>query len=566
MSRNGVDRTQARFGEKPIPTLAEVLLILEQRTDLTPRQRTDLCSAVRGVGRALGLPLESTPARLDQLRRQLARVRPTAHGFSKSRWTTVRSQFTTALRLAGFELLPGRSLAKLTEDWARLHEQLPSKMLRHSLSRLLHYCSAQGLAPEKVDDAVFERFQVALLESSLVKQPEKIVQRSKVCWNQAVDAVPGWPQHELDIPSRRNWYALPLAAFPASFAADVEAWLDRLGGSDLTEDLPFRPVVPSSLAKRRRELRQLASALVHQGREPASITSLRDLVALDAARQALEYVMARTGGKPTSQLASLSALLLGIARHWVGVDAKHEAKLKNLARRCRPRRGGMAAKNRAMLRQFEDPDTVLRLLTLPAQLVKGLEKEPRLSVHWARQVEMAVAIELLLVAPIRLGNLTNLNLDRHLIRVGAGAAARLHLWVPADEVKNNMDLEFPLPAETMELIELYLTKARPVLEPRPECRTLFVGRAGGPRNQTALGTALTRLVERAVGVRVSPHQFRHLAGFLYLRQNPGSLEDVRALLGHHDLATTARFYAGMEGIAAARAYDAAVLRQRRDPA
>ena len=54
MSRNGVDRTQARFGEKPIPTLAEVLLILEQRTDLTPRQRTDLCSAVRGVGRALG--------------------------------------------------------------------------------------------------------------------------------------------------------------------------------------------------------------------------------------------------------------------------------------------------------------------------------------------------------------------------------------------------------------------------------------------------------------------------------------------------------------------------------
>jgi integrase len=564
MSRNGAHRTQTRFGEKPIPTLAEVVATLEQRADLTPRQRGDLRSAVRCIGRTLGLPLESTPARLDQLRHKLAQVQPAAHGFSRSRWSTLRSQFTTALRLAGFELLPGRALSGLSEEWAELHARLPSKMLRHSLSRLLHYSSAQGIAPADIDASVFTGFRTAMLENSLLANPEKTFQRSLVCWNQAVDAVPGWPQHKLAIASRRNWYALPLAAFPASFGADVEAWLERLGGSDLLEDLPFRPVVPSSLAKRRRELRQLASALVHRGSAPADITSLRDLVALDAARQALEFVMVRTGGKPTSQLASLSALLLSIARHWVGVDAGHEAKLKNLARRCRPRRGGMAAKNRAMLRQFEDHDTVLRLLTLPAQLVKGLEKEPRLSVHWARQVEMAMAIELLLVAPIRLRNLVNLDLDRHLIRVGAGAAARLHLWVPADEVKNNMDLEFPLPAETVELLELYLTKARPVLEPRPACRMLFVGLAGGLRNQTALGTTLTRLVEREVGVRVSPHQFRHLAGFLYLRQNSGCLEDVRALLGHHDLATTARFYAGMEGIAAARAYDAAVLRQRHD--
>ena len=59
-----------------------------------------------------------------------------------------------------------------------------------------------------------------------------------------------------------------------------------------------------------------------------------------------------------------------------------------------------------------------------------------------------------------------------------------------------------------------------------------------------------------------PHQFRHLAGYLYLRQYPGGHEAVRALLGHHSIATTTQAYAGMEGIAAARAYDAVVLGHR----
>ena len=39
-------------------------------------------------------------------------------------------------------------------------------------------------------------------------------------------------------------------------------------------------------------------------------------------------------------------------------------------------------------------------------------------------------------------------------------------------------------------------------------------------------------------MRISPHQFRHLAGYLYLRQHPNGHEVVRALLGHHSIATT----------------------------
>src|SRR4051794_38883310 len=563
MSHQVARAVQPMFGAPPIPTLAEVLVKLQQRDDLTPRQRADLCSAVRVLARAMGLPLEGTPARLDTLRLRLPRVLPAAHGFSRQRWNTLRSQFTAALRLAGVELLPGRFRSGLGQDWAPLYERLPGRTLRHSLSRVLHFFSVQGIAPGDVDEGAFVRFETALLETGPVDHPERIVRRTKVCWNQAGALVPGWPRHRLEVPNRRDWYSLPLTAFPAAFAVEVEAMLTRLGGLDPLQELPFRPVVASSLAKHRRQLRQLASALVHQGRDPASITSLRDLVAPEAARQALTFVRDRTGGKPTSQLMALSGLLLSVARHWVKVDAAQEDRLKLLARRCRPPRRGMTTKNRTMLRQLDDPDTLLRLLRLPGRLTEDLKREPRLSVRWAGQVMIALAVELLLVAPIRLRNLTNLDLERHLVRIGSGSTSSRHLWLPAEEVKNKIDLEFPLPRETVLLLEFYLAKARPVLAKGTTAGTsLFVGAKGGPPNQTALGTALTRLAAREAGVRISPHQFRHLAGYLYLRQYPGGYEVVRALLGHRSIATTIQFYAGMEGIAAARAYDAVVLKYR----
>ena len=57
-------------------------------------------------------------------------------------------------------------------------------------------------------------------------------------------------------------------------------------------------------------------------------------------------------------------------------------------------------------------------------------------------------------------------------------------------------------------------------------------------------------------MRLTPHQFRHLIGFIYLREHPHGIEVVRALLGHRSIATTLSHYAGLEGAAAARHYDA----------
>ncbi len=67
-------------------------------------------------------------------------------------------------------------------------------------------------------------------------------------------------------------------------------------------------------------------------------------------------------------------------------------------------------------------------------------------------------------------------------------------------------------------------------------------------------------------MRVTAHQFRHLAGFLYLRRNPGGHEVVRRLLGHRSISTTVQFYAGMETSAAIAEYERVVLQVDHDVA
>ena len=244
------------------------------------------------------------------------------------------------------------------------------------------------------------------------------------------------------------------------------------------------------------------------------------------------------------------------------VGAADEAALKDLARRCRPVRRGMTDKNRATLRQFDDLALAEQLLGMPDLICDELFKRPELTNAEAQRLMRALAVRLLQAAPIRLQNLTGLDLQRHLIRVGHGRDARWHVYLPAEEVKNDTALEYPLPPSAARLLDFYLTEARPRLA-APSCTALFVsGRGGGPRNPTAFSTTLVAFVGREVGLRISTHQFRHVAGHLYLKQVPGDYETVRALLGHRSIETTIRYYAGMETAAAARAYDAAVLGAR----
>jgi site-specific recombinase XerC len=63
-------------------------------------------------------------------------------------------------------------------------------------------------------------------------------------------------------------------------------------------------------------------------------------------------------------------------------------------------------------------------------------------------------------------------------------------------------------------------------------------------------------------MHLNVHPFRHLAGFIFLRQHPGQYEPVRQLLGHKSLQTTIDFYTGLEHTESFKRYDAILDRYR----
>ena len=147
---------------------------------------------------------------------------------------------------------------------------------------------------------------------------------------------------------------------------------------------------------------------------------------------------------------------------------------------------------------------------------------------------MAVAIAILTVAPIRLSNLTRIRLDENLIRPG-GLELPYWLMFARYDVKNRVDLEFPLDDSLTELIDDYLHHFRPVLLRGANEPWLFPGQRGGFKGLTTFSGQISQRVYKATGLQITTHQFRHAAAAFYLKHHPGDYEIPRRFLGHRQI-------------------------------
>jgi integrase len=352
---------------------------------------------------------------------------------------------------------------------------------------------------------------------------------------------------------------LPWSHFPASLQQDCAAWCDWLAGRDPLAEGPIRIVRPGTVAHRERQIRTFASALVLQGRDPGTITSLHDLVAIDALKTGLKFFIERSGGRSTTAIYDFASALKAIAKHHLNLGQPHLDRMAAIMRRLDVGRRGLTKTNRTRLRQLDDPQNALALLRLPCTLIDIATRNPRPKAG-ALQAEAAVAIEILLMAPMRISNLARLDLEQHMIRPGRGK--NLHIVLEPEEVKNREPLDFPLPPDSVALIERYLSEFRPRLAP-PGCTALFPGRGGGSKSLNALRDQICATVHRYTGMRVHVHWFRHAEAKLFLDDNPGSYEVVRRVLGHRSKSTTTTYYTGLETASAVRHFDATILKRRK---
>ena len=375
--------------------------------------------------------------------------------------------------------------------------------------------------------------------------------------------IAGWPQQTLTLEARGNRYARPLESFPQSFRDDVKAYLSRLEAPDpLDPNAPTAPMRPATVRHRRAQILRVASALVEDGMPIADITGLDVLVEPGNARQALRWMIARNGGQTAPAIADTAIMLKTMARHAVRVSEAQDAAIADIARRLAvtPARG-LTAKNRERLRQFEDPQLLHRVLTLP----ETLEREARAlgpSRKACLRSEMAVAIAILCLCPIRRKNLAALHLDHNLRRLGDG---RVFLVFAPGEVKNRREIEFELPARVVSLIEAHVAARSPLLCPKGT-RWLFPRRDGAaPMEPSGFSGKLRDIIRERTGAEMNPHLFRHLAAKLWLDHHPGNYEALRRLLGHAELSSTLNAYAGFEAGTATRLFAELIDTRRAAP-
>jgi integrase len=534
-----------------VSTLSEVIARHQHDASLTPTRRRDLVSSVVRMSELTGVDPRVTPASMRSLRPLINAVRPAKHGLTPKTWSNLRSNFRAAI------VHPAPCQPRRRDpDWTKLRRALPNARMKGGLSRCISFFEAKGIPPAAVSNALFDRFHAHLEADANLANPHHCHRLSCRLWNEAAASVAGWPQTRIILPtSRKPRLSLPLGSYPVSLQEEFARYLDYLrSGSDRFAKGPRQKRMAASTARQRgTEILLALSALVARGRDPASITSLACAVHPDAFQTILRcYVKDDENQTPRPFAHNLAVTLIGLARRWVKLGPEAVQELRELQRCLGPQRTGLTTKNEHLLRTLDDPDIRARLLLLPERLARWAERTP-LARDAALMMERAVAIAILLSAPLRIANLAALRLDRHLVRPGGPRSLR-QIDIPREEVKNNQHLVHELPLPVTSLVDRYVERFRPVLAPPGNPYLFPVGSRS--KNPHELSQQIRRVIAKWVGIDMTAHQFRHFAGLVMQKHSPGSFAMYAQLLGHKHVQTSVNFYARLDTLTAGRQFDA----------
>ncbi len=535
------------------PTLAEVADRV-RASKLSESRKRDLLSALRRVAELLKTELRHVPADVASLREKLAPMTPAEAGVSAKTLANLRANLLAAVATSGIGMRIAAHKKARSPSWVRLLEAAPLSA-RHGLSRFSAWCSEREIAPEAVDMATFESFEAAVRSQTLARSPEANFRKARRIWNvlarhHALPCVEQFPDRRKP---RLDWDGLP-----ASFRADVDAHLDWAGGTDpFAEDVRPRPLSPGSLRLRRQYIHSAAASLVDAGWPAGKIQDLSTLTAPDAFRALMRHRHDANGKVANAYNESLGKALVAIAAEWTRPDTARLAELKFLRARLPTIHAGLTQKNKALLRVFDDPRQLQKLLELPKFLWRSVSKlqDParRLS-----DAQAAVAIAILIYAPMRISNLTGLALGVNVF-MPSGNDRETLIELDAATMKNREPFTIVLPKSVTAMLRAYETMAREVWA--ASNRHLFINCDGTRKATAGVAHIIQRTLQKRLGVKMTPHQFRHLAAKILLDAEPGAYEGVRQLLGQKNLKTTVTYYAGLDTKRAGRMHAEAIERR-----
>jgi integrase len=529
------------------PSFADAVAAIAAAAELPEPTRRHWCSSLRGIAKAFDQPLEIIPGRYSGVRARMAALHYAPLGWTVKTLSNHRSNAKAALVWFAKErdILPHG--VPLSQCWDRLRSKLADRSTRYRLLPLMRFCSGVGIEPDAVDEAVVDRYMDYRLRTTSRASDAASRRILARLWNAGICQIDGWPTRRLNEPPVKSAEGPTWHDFPEGLRKDIEKYLsallrvrrDRAGQRR-------RPCSASTIEMRRRELIAAVKTAVKSGIPLASLTSLRDLIHPDVAERILESYLPKDEGCAPTYTINLSCRFLSLAHAVGNFDVEALQRLEDLRFDLEDKReDGMTPKNLALIRSVLTEGVWSRGVNLPRELMHEARRMRHAPVRAAVLAQMAAAVAILTVAPIRLGNLASIRLGENLIKPG-GPDSDYWLVFAKYEVKNRQSLDHRLDEKATAIINEYVHDFRPALLRGSNADWLFPGEVGDHKEKISFSTQIVERVQKSTGLRITVHQFRHAAGALIIQHRPGEYELVRRILGHKSIETTKRFYLALE--------------------
>jgi hypothetical protein len=547
-------------------TFADLVEALATSGGLTGEQRRNRRSSIGWIAQAFDQPPVLIPARYSAVRARMAALHHVPLGCSARTLAKHKSNAKAALLWFTKEKgIPQHGVALLPE-WDRLHRQLRDPSTRYRLAPLMRFCSGAHIRPSGISEGVVDRYMdYRARTTNRASDPasRRVLAR---LWNGCVGKIEGWPNIRLHEPPVKADDGPAWQDFSEGLRADIQREQDRLAHVHRNKDgQRSRACKASTLTMRRRELVAAARMAVKCGVPIECLASLKELIHPDIAERILNGYWSKDTDAPTTYTINLSCRFVSLAHAIGGFDEQALQRLGDLRFALEEYREiGMTEKNLALIRQVLTEGVWSRIVNLPQQLLKQA-REQRLTapIRAAVMAQIAVAVAILTVAPIRLANLASIQIGENLGKPG-GPDSNFWLTFRKYDVKNRYPLQFKLDEIVTAILNEYIHDFRPALLRGSNTDWLFPGEAGNHKEKISFSTQIVERIEKSTGLRITVHQFRHAAGALILKHLPGEYELVRRILGHKSIETTKRFYLSLETTQASEIFTG-IVRQHLNP-